>query len=48
MPAIIEPPPEEHEPLPPLHRRLAWFFGIALVSTLVTAVVAYALKALLV
>lgn len=48
MPAIIEPPPEPGAPLPPLWRRMAWFFGIAIASTLVTAVVAYALKALLV
>ena len=31
----------------PLWRRLAWFFGIALASTAVTALVAYGLKALL-
>jgi hypothetical protein len=31
----------------PLWRRLAWFFGLALASSAVTAVVAYALKALL-
>ncbi len=48
MPGIIEPPPETGEPLPPLWRRVGWFVGIALASTLATAVVAYALKALLV
>ncbi|MES2032541.1 MAG: DUF2474 domain-containing protein [Pseudomonadota bacterium] len=48
MPAIIEPPPRDGEPLPPLWRRIAWFVGIAVVSTVATAVVAYALKALLV
>ena len=31
----------------PLARRLAWFFGIALASAAATAVVAYALRALL-
>ena len=30
-----------------LLRRLAWFFGIAIVSALVTATVAYGLKAIL-
>lgn len=48
MKAIIEPPPEEGQPLPPLHRRLGWFLGIALASAVSVAVVAYALKALLV
>ncbi|MFO1015406.1 MAG: DUF2474 family protein [Caulobacteraceae bacterium] len=31
----------------PLWKRLAWFFGIAVTSTLATAAVAYGLKALL-
>jgi len=48
MPAIIEPPPGPDEVQPPLWKRLGWFLGIALVSTGATAVVAYALKALLV
>jgi len=48
MKGIIEPPPEDGRPLPPLHRRLGWFLGIALVSAIGVAVVAYALKALLV
>ena len=48
MKVTIEPPPEEGERLPPLHRRLGWFLGIALVSAAGVAVVAYALKALLV
>jgi hypothetical protein len=48
MPAIIEPPPEADAPLPPLWKRLGWFLGIALASTVATAAVAYALKALLV
>ena len=46
MPVIIEPPGSD-EPAAPLGRRLAWFFGIALAAALSTAVVAYALKALL-
>lgn len=48
MPAIIEPPPGPDEAQTPLWKRLGWFLGIALASTLATAVVAYALKALLV
>lgn len=48
MKVTIEPPPGEDEPLPPLARRLGWFVGIALVSTIGVAAVAYALKALLV
>lgn len=47
MPAIIEPPPETGAPLPPLWKRLAWFFGLAAGALLATAAVAYALKALL-
>jgi hypothetical protein len=46
MPVIIEPPGPD-EATAPLRRRLAWFFGIALGAALSTAVVAYALKALL-
>ena len=48
MPDIIEPPPGPDEAQPPLWKRLGWFLGIARVSTGATAVVAYALKALLV
>jgi hypothetical protein len=49
MRVTIEPqgPPEETAPPIPLGRRLIWFVGIALASTLVTGVVAYGLKALL-
>lgn len=46
MPAIIEPP-EPGTPSPPLRRRLAWFFGLAVASAAATAAVAYLLKALL-
>lgn len=48
MPAIIEGPPEPDDPVPPLWRRLLWFAGLGLASTTVAAVVAYALRALLV
>jgi hypothetical protein len=47
MRAIIEPPPEPGAPLGPLWKRLGWFFGLAAGAALVTAVVAYALRALL-
>jgi hypothetical protein len=47
MRAIIEPPPEPGAPLAPLHRRLAWFFGLAVSAMLATAAVAYGLRALL-
>ena len=49
MPVIIEPvgPPEPGAPRRPLASRLAWFFGLALASAGATALVAYALKALL-
>jgi hypothetical protein len=47
MRAIIEPPPEPGAPSSPLWRRLAWFVGLALASTAVTATVAYGMKALL-
>jgi hypothetical protein len=44
---LIAPPPEPGERLPPLHERLAWFFGLALAAAFTTAGVAYLLKALL-
>ena len=47
MPAIIEGPPEPGAPAAPLWRRLAWFAAIAVASVVVTAAVAYGLKALL-
>jgi hypothetical protein len=47
MRAIIEPPPEPGAPLPPLWKRLGWFFGLAIGAALTTAAVAYALRALL-
>jgi hypothetical protein len=47
MRAIIEPPPERGARLAPMGRRLAWFFGLALAGAGVTAIAAYALRALL-
>jgi hypothetical protein len=47
MRAIIEPPPEPGAPLAPLRTRLAWFVALAFGAALATAVVAYALRALL-
>ncbi|WP_340644912.1 DUF2474 domain-containing protein [Phenylobacterium sp.] len=47
MPAIIDPPPDPGAPLAPLWKRLAWFSGIAVASTTVVALVAYAMKAVL-
>jgi hypothetical protein len=42
----VEPLPED-APEGPLAKRIAWFVGIAIVSMLVVAAVAYALRALL-
>ena len=47
MPAIIEGPPAADAPRRPLRRRVAWFAGLALASSLTTIAIAYALKALL-
>ena len=47
MRAIIEPPPEPGAPLTPLWKRLGWFAGLSISAALVTAAVAYLLKALL-
>ena len=47
MPAIISGPPEPGDPQPPLWRRLAWFVAIALASTAGVAVVAYALRSMI-
>jgi hypothetical protein len=47
MPAIIEGPPEPGQPTQPLWKRLAWFVGLAVGAAVATAIVAYAMKALL-
>ena len=47
MRAIIEPPPEPGEPLPPIWKRLAWFVGLVVAGSLSVAAAAYLLKALL-
>jgi len=47
MPAIIEPPPEAGDGLPPLWKRLAWFAGLSITGALSCAVIAYTLKSLL-
>jgi hypothetical protein len=47
MRAIIEPPPDPGAPLAPLWKRLSWFAGLAVSAALATALVAYALRALL-
>lgn len=44
---IIEGPPEPDDPVPPLGRRLLWFLGLAVLSTGAVALVAYALRALI-
>jgi hypothetical protein len=45
--SIIEPPPEPGAPKEPLWKRLVWFVGLATGSALVTATLAYILKAML-
>lgn len=47
MPPIVEGPPGPDAPRRTLLSRLAWFFGLAAASALVTALVAYGLEALL-
>ncbi len=47
MAPIIKGPPGPDAPRRTLLSRLAWFFGLAAASALATALVAYALEALL-
>ena len=49
MRAIIEPqpPPETGASAGPLWRRLAWFAGLAVAGSALTAAAAYAMRALL-
>ncbi len=47
MRAIIEPPPADGDPIPPLWKRLAWFAGLAVTGALSCAAIAYVLKLLL-
>jgi hypothetical protein len=47
MPAIIEGPPRPDEAPTPGWKRWVWFVGLALGAALATALVAYALKAVL-
>lgn len=44
---IIEGPPDGDEAAPSWPARLLWFVGLALAGSAATAVVAYALRALL-
>jgi hypothetical protein len=47
MAPIIEGPPEEGEPRPPLGKRVVWFVGLWIVSLAAVAAVAYTLRALI-
>lgn len=47
MRAIIEPPPEPGDALPPLLKRLAWFAGLSFTGAASCAGIAYALRMLL-
>ena len=44
---IIEGPPEEGDAAPPWPVRLLWFVGLAVAGSAATAIVAYALRAML-
>ncbi len=46
-PPIIEGPPGENDPTPPLARRLMWFGALWVGGVVVVAVLAYALRALI-
>jgi hypothetical protein len=45
VPVTIEGPPEPGAPAPPLWKRLAWFFGLALLAAMAAILAAYAMKA---
>lgn len=47
MPSIIEGPPEEGDPKPPLGKRLLWFAALWLGGLIAVGAVAYALRALI-
>jgi hypothetical protein len=47
MLAIIEPPPKQGDPVPPLWKRVAWFAGLAIVGAGSTAAIAYVMRMLL-
>jgi len=47
MRPIIEGPPGPGDRSPPVRARISWFFGLALAGGVATALIAYALKALL-
>jgi hypothetical protein len=47
MPRIIEGPPDESEPRPPLGKRILWFAVLWLTSLAAVAAVAYSLRALI-
>jgi hypothetical protein len=47
MAPIIEGPPEEGAPRPPLGKRLLWFAALWIGGLLSVAAVAYALRALI-
>ncbi|MFT3725838.1 MAG: hypothetical protein QM773_19925 [Hyphomonadaceae bacterium] len=44
---IIEGPPEENDPRPPLASRLVWFVALWVAGAAAVAAVAYALRALI-
>ncbi|HRE44654.1 MAG TPA: hypothetical protein PKY87_11870 [Terricaulis sp.] len=46
-PPIIEGPPEEGAPQPPLGKRLFWFVALWIGGLVVVAAAAYALRALI-
>mgnify|MGYP000969139507 CR=1 FL=1 len=47
MKTILQGPPDPATPLGPLWKRLAWFFGLALLAAMAAILAAYAMKAVL-